>query len=351
MQLKILLRPFSILFGCLVWLRVGMYAIGILPRKRGLIPSVVVGNLRVGGTGKTPMILAIAEALLERGIKPVILSRGYGRKTRGFLEVKADSSHVLVGDEPLMLKQLLPQVSVYVCENRVVGINQILARSQAVPDLVLLDDAFQHLRLKADFYLLLSQWNTPFYTDYLLPEGRLREPRMAAKRAHAFVFTKIPETVSERALKKQTKTVQSYLNNAPVFTAYPEIQQLIAFDASKKIQLKDLSSQRVFLISAIANPADFEDMMSKYLQITGHEKFRDHALISNEQITKINAKAERKKAIVVCTHKDYARLLAQFTTDSALFKHWYFVDYRFRLPQQADLIDLILQRVAKFAHS
>src|SRR5690606_36834659 len=127
------------------------------------IPTIVVGNLNAGGSGKTPHLIFLVHFLQKEGIVINILSRGYGRKTKGFLEVNQDSKPDEVGDEPLLIKQKLPQSSVFVCENRPEGISKITEISKQP---VLLDDAFQHLPLKAGFYILLTSYHSPFYIDF-----------------------------------------------------------------------------------------------------------------------------------------------------------------------------------------
>ncbi|MFM9008355.1 MAG: tetraacyldisaccharide 4'-kinase, partial [Bacteroidota bacterium] len=192
-----LLIPLSWLYGLALCLRNSLYDLGFLTSVSVDVPVIVIGNLHVGGTGKSPLI-AYTASLLKSSWSPAILSRGYGRSTRGFHQVFENDRPSISGDEPLMLRQMLPNTQVFVCENRVEGIRSIRSLNPSrVP--LLLDDAFQHRRLKAGLNVLLCPFNTPWHTDYLLPAGRLREGLSGLKRANLIVVTKTPADLSLEA--------------------------------------------------------------------------------------------------------------------------------------------------------
>lgn len=195
--LKYLLLPFAGLFGLIANARYHLYKWGVCKRNPSPIPSIVVGNLKAGGTGKSPMVMFFLGYFIKKGYEVSVLSRGYGRKTKGFLEVKTNLSAWDCGDEPFMIKQNFQNVPVFVCEKRVEGLNKIKELYPQV-NLVLLDDAFQHFALKADLYVLLTEWSKPFNKDFPLPMGMLREYRFAAKRADLVITTKTPGNLKEK---------------------------------------------------------------------------------------------------------------------------------------------------------
>ena len=186
--LRWLLFPFSVLYRLITGLRNVAYNRGWLASTGFDLPVICVGNLSVGGTGKTPHIEYLVR-LLRDTHAVATLSRGYGRSTKGFLEVQTTSDASEVGDEPLQFKHKFPQLQVAVDENRVHGVQQLLQSEQA-PGVILLDDAFQHRRAKAGYYVLLTTYQAPYYRDFLLPTGNLREARSGSSRANSIVVTK-----------------------------------------------------------------------------------------------------------------------------------------------------------------
>ena len=209
-----LLWPLGLLFGALALLRIKLYQWGFFHRYTPPVATLAVGNLSTGGTGKTPLVLYLAQ---KWGRKRSIatLSRGYGRKTKGFRWVQPADTSTLSGDEPLLLRRLLPNhVDVAVCEDRPAGIRKILQERPAT-NLVLLDDAYQHLALKAGFYLLTTPFSHPFYEDALLPAGNLREPIRGKKRAQAMVVTKCPPNLSHAEAAQSLERVEQLVAMIP----------------------------------------------------------------------------------------------------------------------------------------
>jgi tetraacyldisaccharide 4'-kinase len=189
--LRIWLSPYAWVLG----VRHFLYDTGIIPsREFPQVPIICVGNLAAGGTGKTPMTEYLVELLLQNGKRPMVLSRGYGRKTKGFHYVEPHGeagAHLLWGDEPLQIKYRFPGVVVAVCEDRVAGVERLLADYPEDP-WILLDDAMQHRRLKPSKTILMSNYNRPYWKDRLLPFGRLRDLPSAARRADCLVLTHCP---------------------------------------------------------------------------------------------------------------------------------------------------------------
>ena len=192
--LRNLLYPFALLYGGVVWIRNKCFDWGILKSQSFSIPVICVGNLNVGGTGKTPMIEYLIR-LLKDHYNVATLSRGYKRKTSGFKEVLVTDTAGSVGDEPLQFKRKYKTIKVAVDEKRVNGITELL-KLKAAPNLILLDDAFQHRYVKAGFNIMLTSYNDLFIDDIMLPTGNLREPKSGARRADCIVVTKCPEHLS-----------------------------------------------------------------------------------------------------------------------------------------------------------
>lgn len=270
---------------------------GILPEHRGQVPCIGVGNLTVGGTGKTPMVQYLLELFSKRELG--VISRGYGRKTKGFLEIRPASTADQVGDEPLMLARNNPQVHFFVSEDRVKGIEKAREAYPSINTFVF-DDVFQHRYLKPDFMVLLSDYNRPFYTDHVLPYGRLRESRRGAKRADAVVVTKCPVTLSEEVKEGITMSIRKY-TSAPVFFAnyIPE---------SPVNELGDTlpAGTKVVLLSALADNHRFREQQGAQFVIEHHFAFRDHYKIPADKIRSILSKYPELP--IVCTEKDMIKI-------------------------------------------
>ena len=201
--LRKLLFPFSLLYGGITALRNFLYNKGFLKSKSYDFPVICVGNLSTGGTGKSPMIELLI-SFLKDNHKIAVLSRGYKRKTSGYREVIITSSVEEVGDEPLQFKKKYPDITVAVCEDRQTGIKKL----KSMADVVLLDDAFQHRKVKASLNILLTPFDELYMDDCMLPTGNLREPKFGAKRADVIVVTKCPENISDstmEAVKRKLK--------------------------------------------------------------------------------------------------------------------------------------------------
>ncbi|WP_293873533.1 tetraacyldisaccharide 4'-kinase, partial [Flavobacterium sp.] len=193
--LRKLLFPFAILYGFITSLRNFLYDINVLKSYSFDIPVIAVGNLNVGGTGKTPQIEYLIR-LLSSNYKVATLSRGYKRKSSGFILANLSTNAEILGDEPFQYFKKFSNIQVAVDANRKNGIERLLAQSSK-PEIILLDDAYQHRRVKAGFYILLTAYDDLFCDDYLVPTGNLRENRGAAKRANVIIVTKCPPNIAQ----------------------------------------------------------------------------------------------------------------------------------------------------------
>jgi tetraacyldisaccharide 4'-kinase len=268
-------------------------------------PVICIGNLSTGGTGKTPMTEYILRLLLKNEIKPAVLSRGYGRKTPGFKMVQTDSKTSECGDEPLQIKQKFPEVDVAVCERRVDGIIHLVKESEKI-QCILLDDAFQHRAVKPSFSLMTTSFFQPFFSDFILPVGDLREMRKNASRADVIVITKCPDWMTEIEMNFYRFSIQKY-SKAQVFfskISYGEIKPV--FTGGKPISL----THHVLLVTGIANSESLENFIKEKSEVK-HLRFGDHHRFVEKDIRKIvdlfNSFANEDK-IIVTTEKDAKRL-------------------------------------------
>lgn len=301
-----LLLPLSWLYGFIMDFRNHLYDAGVLKSFRFDLPVIVVGNLSVGGTGKTPMIEYIIR-LLRKEYKVATLSRGYKRRTKGFRIAGPSDNAVTLGDEPFQLyHKFEPEVTVSVGEDRVYSIPFIL---ECCPEteVVILDDAFQHRRLKASLQILITDYGRFFYEDRILPAGRLREPRKNARRADAVVVSKCPQSLPEKEKLRIIKRVQYYAGTGkPVFFAY--------IDYGKPVPVMERSgpvSNRIILVTGVANPDPLVRFLSGKHEIIKHFKFPDHHFFSaGEMDSMLNYfdQLDTGSFSVLFTEKDFYRI-------------------------------------------
>ncbi len=298
-----LLWPFSFLYGAITYIRNYLYNNELIKIYQSAIYSINIGNLTVGGTGKTPHIEYLQRLLNSYG-KIAILSRGYGRKTKGYLAVTSLSTAADVGDEPLQFyKKSGHQTAVVVCEQRAEGLKRIEEEKRDT-QIVLLDDAFQHRAVRAHLNLLLTDFGRLFYKDYLLPTGLLRESRYGAQRADAVIVTKCPASLSEKDKNGIKKQINRYtLPDTPVFFSS------FAYETPKPYfeKLPILEPQTpVWLVSGIAQPRNFEAAAAEKFRIAGHSALGDHHDFKEEEIRNF-VKISRHSPILT-TEKDWVKI-------------------------------------------
>lgn len=283
-----------------------MYNAGILKSTSFPFPVIVVGNLSTGGTGKSPMTEYILQ-LLKTHYSLAVLSRGYKRKTSGFVHVTSQHTFEDVGDEPLQFFTKFNDITVAVHEKRVAGIKQLQAQKKH--DVVVLDDAYQHRSLRAGFYVLLTSYEHLFLDDYLLPMGNLRELRVGARRADSILVTKCPPDLSREEQERiQTRIHQQF--SAPVYFTSIQYADSIRGE-SNDIAVKDLSDSTVLLLTGIANPKPLSSYLVDQQFDVIHLQYPDHYSFTSTDITKIKAVfegIESPRKCILTTEKDYMRL-------------------------------------------
>ena len=300
-----LLTPFALIFRVITEIRNVLYDWNVLKSEKGKIPSIVVGNLSVGGTGKTPMVEYLLRNLSSE-MKLAVLSRGYGRKTKGFLQAKMESKPLEIGDEPHQIfHKFEGDIPVFVCESRVEGISKIY---ELIPDLeaVVLDDAFQHRSLKADFYILLTPYQKPFSRDFILPKGRLRESRKGGKRADLVVVTKSPESLSSEDKSELKQELSKYL-----ISGTPILFSSIIYGEPLPLGHSERFTENVILISGLADDRLFVEYCQSKFKVLDVMSFPDHHEYSQNDLHAFLAKASSQKSfnpVFLCTEKDGEKL-------------------------------------------
>jgi len=294
--LRKILFPFSLLYGIITSLRNLFYDKGWFKSKSYNTPIICVGNLSTGGTGKSPMIEFLI-SFLKKDYQVAVLSRGYKRKTTGFKEVLSNSTAEEVGDEPLQFKQNFPETTIAVCVDRQEGIEKLKTKA----DVILLDDAFQHRKVKASTYILLTTFNDLYSNDYILPTGNLRESRRGAERADIILVTKCPEGVAYAKLQE----IQFLLNLKPHQKIY---FSKIGYDdnvfgISETLPLDYLKNKNFTLVTGIANPKPLVSYLKRKELTFEHSKFPDHHHFSTSEIKQL-----KEKEIILTTEKDFVRL-------------------------------------------
>lgn len=291
--LKRILFPLSILYGFVVYLRNRFYDFGLLRSVKPVVPTVVVGNLSFGGTGKTPMILWLLHHVFDPE-KVAVLSRGYGRNSNGFKWVASESDAIEVGDEPLQIKKEFPSTVVAVCENRVEGITEITKQFQ--PEVIILDDAFQHRKIRASRYILLSTYTNPFYNDCHFPAGSLRDHRSEASRADLVILTKCSPSMEAEEAEAIRKRVSEF-TAAPVYFA---ALRYFEFTPAERLAF---SQSTPVLVTGIANPEPLLDFLNSQNIPFEHLRFKDHMHYTAQEITQIS-----RYSHLITTEKDYVKL-------------------------------------------
>lgn len=307
--LRFILFPFSILYNCITSIRNKLFDVGFFKATSYTIPVIAVGNLNIGGTGKSPQIEYLIR-LLQDTYNIAVLSRGYKRKTKGFQIVNKNNSATDVGDEPLQFFKKFKNITVAVDADRTNGINQLL-NQEFPPEIVLLDDAYQHRKVTAGYYVLLTKYNDLFSDDFLLPTGNLREARRGAKRANVIVVTKCPKELSKETQEQIIVKLNVLPNQKVFFTAIEYNEEL---KGEKEINIADLKTKEVVLVTGIANPNPLLNYLkSKQISFT-HLNYPDHHNFSKEDIIKINTvfnDVSSKEKVMLTTEKDYVRLVDQ----------------------------------------
>ena len=301
--MRLLLLPLAWIYGCIIRFRNFCYDRGWLKSFAFDFPIVLIGNLSTGGTGKTPHTDLLIQHLKSHK-KITTLSRGYKRTYTGFGIATEKSLVEDIGDEPKMYKQKHPDIEVAVHADRVEGVYLIL---QDEPDtqLILMDDGFQHRRIKAGYNILLTTFDKPFYKDYLLPAGNLREHRSAVRRAQTVIVTKCPDTITEEQMTEMRTAIQRYKQLPVHFTRYTYLQPRPLF-ADQPMQSIPAQSA-VTLLTGIAGNRQLKAYLNKQYSQIKAMAFADHHYFTPSDLQRIAAQTQ--DGIIITTEKDAMRLM------------------------------------------
>lgn len=337
--LLLLLSPFSLVYALIQQLRAALYRIGLLNSMRLPCPVISIGNLTVGGTGKTPVTAHIARLLLAQGYRVAVLSRGYGGSLEGTCVVVSDGATVMVqpeqcGDEPYLLASTIPGLMVITGSDRHAA--GLMALEQLSPDLFLLDDGFQHLRLQRDLNILLLDYNRPFGNGWTLPGGLMREPRPAAQRADLVIQTRCPDNAA----------LITVVPGKPALAAAHRLVDARPLRGGDHLSLSSLQGPGFLAFAGIAQPDIFFDgLRDKGINVVHTLSFPDHALYDHARLAEILAALRSSRAeYAITTEKDGVKL-KQLPQEMATVTYVARLDIE--LDKPAELLALLLNLLQK----
>jgi tetraacyldisaccharide 4'-kinase len=351
---SLLLYPFSILYRMVTDVRNLFYNTGIFQSEEFELPVICIGNITVGGTGKTPHAEYLID-LLRKDFKVALLSRGYKRRSKDFRFVSHSSSAEETGDEPLQVFLKFPDILVAVDRDRVNGIRTII-KEHPETEVIILDDGFQHRKVKPGLSILLIDYNRLITKDYLMPYGNLRENRNNRKRADVIVVSKVPETSSGSEMENITREVRWNERQKLFFTSisYMDLIPLFKNSAQERPGLPEQNRKNhgAVLITGIAAPGQFKTFLEKYFEEIIPLDFPDHHFFSEKDLEKIikalkDLKSEEK--IIITTEKDAVRLREFTNIDDSLKRSFYYirVGVSFMKEKKNEFDNMIIEYVRK----
>lgn len=334
---RVLLYPLALVYGSVVWLRNRLYDTGFFSSVSFSIPVISVGNLSVGGTGKTPHVEYLIR-LLQYQYQVATMSRGYKRRTQGFLLADEHANALRIGDEPMQYHLKYPDVTVSVAEERITGIPHLLQQKPDT-DVVLLDDAYQHRSVKPGMNILITDFSKPFYKDHILPYGSLREKRSAYHRADIIIVSKCPQELSEADAGNIRNKIYPLAHQQVFFTT-------LRYDVPYHLFSKEpisLNHKNALIVCGIAKPEQLVNYVSKQASSIHTLSYADHHYFLSkdlEEIKETYANWDVANKIILTTEKDAARLMLHADT----LREWNItiavlpvcVDFLFGAAQQFD---------------
>ena len=304
---RYILLPFSFLYKGIISIRNKLFDKKFFRSATFDIPLICIGNLSLGGTGKTPMVEYLVK-MLRGKYKVATLSRGYKRKTKGFFIANENSKTTDIGDEPMQLYKKFPGITVAVDEDRVMGIPKIL-NDKPETEIIILDDAFQHRQVAAGLNILLTEFNHLYTKDYLLPAGNLRDTKESSKRADIIIVTKCKSNLNEDEKKSLIKELNPLPKQKVYFT---KIKYETPYHLFTKEKYTFQTESHVLLVCGIANPKKLEDEIKPKVASLKMIRFNDHHVYNSIDIKKIKEdflKIDSAQKIIFTTEKDASRLL------------------------------------------
>ncbi|MDR1407235.1 MAG: tetraacyldisaccharide 4'-kinase [Tannerella sp.] len=310
---RYLLYPFALLYGLGVWVRNTLFDGDIRSSRQFPVPVICVGNLEVGGAGKTPMVEYLIRLLKDK-YRIAVLSRGYKRKSSGYILADRDSTPQLIGDEPYQIKSRYPDVTVAVDKDRCRGIHNLLNMAEDVrPQVIVLDDAFQHRSVQPSLSILMTDYNRLYYNDILLPVGRLRESAGGVRRANIIVVSKCDEALKPIDCRIIENEMRLLAYQMLFFSSISYRQPEGVFpDKCPPLSLDEIRKEdEILLLTGIANPRPLIEKMKKCSDKVTAMSFPDHHDYTKKDVRKICAELSRMQSdepLIICTEKDAVRL-------------------------------------------
>lgn len=322
------LLPISWLYGFAIYIRNKFFKWGIYKIREYDIPIICVGNISVGGTGKTPHTEYLIRLLKDR-YKVAVLSRGYKRKTNGFILSSPESTSKEIGDEPYQIKQKFPEVMVAVDRDRCHGVETLLALDTP-PDVIILDDGFQHRYVRPSYAIILSDFNRPVYEDKLLPAGRLREPAHYLRFASDIIVTKCPLDLQPIDFRIISHDIDPYPFQGLFYTAFSYKKLIPVFNETNNetMDLQILREKSILLVTGIASPKPLIEKLSEYSKDVHTMEYGDHYSFSRKDIRNIASRLKKIKSedkIIVVTEKDAGRLKLLKNIDEDIKFYFYYI--------------------------
>ena len=345
---RYILYPLSLLYGGAIWVRNLLFDKKILRSASFNFPVICVGNLAVGGTGKTPMTEYLVRLLKDR-YRIATLSRGYKRKTRGFALADDNTTAVDIGDEPMQIHIKFPEIKVAVAEERLVGIPQLL---HAAPntEVIILDDAFQHRAVQAGLNILLTDFNNLYTRDVPLPAGDLRDVRSSAARADMIIVTKCKPYLDEAGKQKIIKEIDPLPHQKVLFTKIEYGSPYHLFTHEEQMLEPD---NKVLLVCGIANPAPLKEVLRQYVSTYEELRFRDHHIFNTDDMKEIKKQFSRMlgpRSIILTTEKDGVRL-SKFEKELSHLPLYVFpMAHKFMFDEENEFRDTVFDFMARFAN-
>ena len=329
--LRKILYPFSVLYGEVTAARNVFYDKGILKSTTFNIPTIVVGNLSVGGTGKTPQIEYLVR-LLQQDYKVAILSRGYKRSTSGFVLADSSSTVLDIGDEPMQYYKKFSNIIVAVDADRVHGITT-LSKLPKAPDVILLDDAYQHRKVEAGLNILITSYGNLYVDDTMLPTGNLREKIEGAERAQIIIVSKCPEKLSEEQQFEITKKLKVELHQTVFFSTIKYSDIIVG--KKDKLPIEKLKKTKNILVTGIANTETLTTFLDEINVKYHHIKYTDHHHFTekdfqkiSEEFSKITSEKDEASGLILTTEKDYVRSFTEKDNFYYLSIETEFIDHK-----------------------
>lgn len=322
------LLPISWLYGFAIYIRNKFFKWGIYKIREYDIPIICVGNISVGGTGKTPHTEYLIRLLKDR-YKVAVLSRGYKRKTNGFILSSTESTSKEIGDEPYQIKQKFPEVMVAVDRDRCHGVETLLALDTP-PDVIILDDGFQHRYVRPSYAIILSDFNRPVYEDKLLPAGRLREPAHYLRFASDIIVTKCPLDLQPIDFRIISHDIDPYPFQGLFYTGFSYKKLIPVFNETNNetMDLQILREKSILLVTGIASPKPLIEKLSEYSKDVHTMEYGDHYSFSRKDIRNIASRLKKIKSedkIIVVTEKDAGRLKLLKNIDEDIKFYFYYI--------------------------